>query len=173
MLILGLDIQFKNSIILRKRLPDVASRGAQPIESIRIASNARNSRGAIPKLLYGFQELYSTKELLNSILTILEKEIISDKNDTGRPGMSLWEILVLGVFRVNMQLSYGNLVDLVNNHRALRGILGLGGLDNEFSEQALHDNVSLLSEAMLVKVNTLLVSSGNKLLKKAIYVIKN
>ena len=157
---------------MRKRLPDLASTGATPIESIRIAPNQRSSRGAIPKLLYGFQELYSNKELLNSILDLLASEIMSDKEATGRPGLSLWQILVLGVVRVGSQSSYASLLDLVNNHRALRGILGLGGLDDEFAEQTLIDNVHLLTEDILLKVNTLLVSTGNHLLKKTIRLLK-
>jgi len=87
--------------------------------------------------------------------------------------MSLWEILVLGVVRVGNQLSYVELLDLANNHQALRGILGLGGLDNEFREQTFNDNVHLLTEDILLKVNTLLVSCGNELLKKTILKLRS
>lgn len=165
--------RIKNSIILRTRLPNLATSGATPIELVKIAPNPRSSRGTLPRLLYGFQALYLEKPLLNAIFELLEQELLSDKKATGRPGMSLWEILVLGVVRVGNQLSYVELLDLANNHQALRGILGLGGLDNEFREQTLNDNVHLLTEDILLKVNTLLVSCGNELLKKTILKLRS
>ncbi|WP_075164085.1 hypothetical protein [Microscilla marina] len=151
---------------MRKRLPDIASSGALPIETIKISKNARSSRDALPRLLFGLQELYSNKEILGKVLDLIEKEILSDKMATGRPGLSLWQILVLGVVRVGKGLSYASLLDLANNHRALRGILGLGGLEDEFSEQTLLGNVHLLTIDLLQKVNGVLMGAESHWLKK-------
>ncbi|WP_053337271.1 hypothetical protein [Microscilla marina] len=82
--------------------------------------------------------------------------------------MCLWQILVLGVVRVGKGLSYAGLLDLVNNHLALRGMMGLGGLDDDFSEQTLNENVHLLTDELLHSINALLVDAGNDLLKKTI-----
>jgi len=151
---------------LRTRLPDLATSGALPIETIKVSINKRNSRDAMPQILFGLQQLYSNQQLLDSVLDVLGDGIISDKKDTGRPGMSLWQILVLGVVRVGKKLSYPSLVDLVNNHLALRGVLGLGGLSTEYHEETLRDNVVLLTEEMLLKINVLLVNSGSDFFKK-------
>lgn len=157
---------------MRSRLPNTAQTGAIAIESVKISKNKRSSRDALPQLLFGFQELYSNKPLLDKVLTLLENQILSDKKKTGRPGMCLWQILLLGVVRVGKGLSYAGLLDLVNNHRALRGMMGFGGLDNEFSEQTLNENVQLLTDDLLQSINTLLVEAGNDLLKKTIRKLK-
>ena len=82
--------------------------------------------------------------------------------------MCLWQILVLGTVRVGKNLTYASLLDLSNNHRALRGILGLNSFEYEFHEQTLLDNVHLLDEILLKSVNTLLVEAGNEMLKKMV-----
>lgn len=153
---------------MRNRLPNTVQTGVIAIESVKISKNKRSSRDALPQLLFGFQALYSNKPLLNQVFVLLEKEILSGKKVTGRPGMCLWQILILGVVRVGKGLSYAGLLDLVNNHRALRGMMGLSDLEEEFSEQTLLDNVHLLTDELLQSVNTLLVEAGNDLLKKTI-----
>jgi len=161
---------------LRTRLPNLAQPGASVIEMVKIAPNKRSSRDALPRLLYGFQELYSDKNLLDQVLELLEAKISLKKpkktdssgSNTGRPGMCLWQILVLGAVRVGKRLTYAGLLDLSNNHRALRGILGLEGFDEEFCEQTLLDNIHLLDDELLKSVNTLIVNAGNELLKKTV-----
>ncbi len=55
------------------------------------------SRDEIPKLLMGLQYIYCTPEIRNEVFKILE-EIVPEETDSdnGRPGMLLWQILVLG-----------------------------------------------------------------------------
>ena len=154
---------------MRSRLPNIEKTGALAIESIVISANKRSSRAALPQLLYGFQELYLDKILLNKVLDLLENKILFGKKDTGCPGMCLWQILVLGVVRVGTGLGYAQLLDLSNNHRALRGILGVDGVNKIFREQTLLDNIHLLDDELLQSINTLLVEYGNTLLKKTIH----
>ena len=153
---------------MRTHLPNIAQTGALVIEKVKISTNMRNSRGRLPKVLYGFQKLYSQSVLRDKVLHLLEETLPTGNPKAGRPGMCLWQILVLSVVRTAMGYSYADLLDLVNNHAALRGILGLGGLSQEFTEQTLHDNIRLVTEEVLVSINLLLLELGNTLLKKSL-----
>ena len=61
--------------------------------------------------------------------------------------MSLLELFVMGVTRLNLDIDYDRLQDMVNNHSALRGILGVD-TKQVFEEgkyypiQTIKDNVS-------------------------------
>ena len=60
------------------------------------------SRDEIPKLLMGLQAVYCNKEIRDKIFILLEEAIPEDiSKTTGRPGMELWKILVLGTLRLN------------------------------------------------------------------------
>jgi hypothetical protein len=54
-------------------------------------------RDEIPQVLLGLQAIYSNKEVRGKVFPILNEIIPShmDSNN-GRPGMDLWNILVLG-----------------------------------------------------------------------------
>ncbi len=102
----------------------------------------------------------------------MKELILADKTLTGRPGMSLWELFVLGSCRLNLNIDYDSLHDLSNNHRTLRGILGVltkGHLPNvkRYSLQTIKDNVGLVSEEKLGEINDLVVKAGHALKKKA------
>ncbi|VFM96108.1 MAG: hypothetical protein BECKG1743D_GA0114223_101593 [Candidatus Kentron sp. G] len=49
----------------------------------------------------------------------------ADPNN-GRPGMSQWEILVLGVLRLGLNIDYGRLQELANQYKTIRQMLGHG-----------------------------------------------
>jgi hypothetical protein len=60
------------------------------------------SRDEIPKLLLGLQHVWCTPGLREKVFEILEKIVpVKTRADTGRPGMELWKILVLGATDVN------------------------------------------------------------------------
>ncbi len=55
------------------------------------------SRDDIPKVLRGLQYLYMNESLREKIFALLENEMAPKVNKcNGRPGMALWNILVLG-----------------------------------------------------------------------------
>ena len=95
---------------------------------------------------------------------------MSDKQKTGRNGMSLWEILVLGVTKLCLNADFDRLHDLANNHNELRGILGVRMSDfsigKEYQLQTLKDNVQLLDEETIKKVSLLIVKGSHGLIKK-------
>jgi transposase, IS5 family len=129
------------------------------------------SRDDIPKILKGLHYIYTTPEIREAIFAILEQEIApkTDKKN-GRPGMDLWNILVMGVLRLGLNCDYDRLHYLVNGDRTIRRMLGHA--DDFFEElfqynlQTVKDNVRLLTPELLDKINQVVVKAGHGLLKK-------
>lgn len=127
------------------------------------------SRDDIPRILRGLQHIYVTPALRTAIFALLEKEVspkINKKN--GRPGMELWQILVLGVLRLDLNADYDRVHSLSNSHRELRQMLGHSDFYDEtyYNLQTLKDNISLLSEDLLIKINIIIVDGGHLLAGK-------
>lgn len=127
------------------------------------------SRDDIPKLLKGLQYIFTQSEVRESIFQILEKEISPgiDKLN-GRPGMSLWKILVMGMLRLNLNWDYDRLIEMVNNHRVIRQFLGHSWADEtmDYNLQTVKDNVALLTPSLLNQINEVVVNCGHRLVKK-------
>jgi hypothetical protein len=68
------------------------------------------SRDDIPKILRGLQHLYLNEALRHKVFALLASEIAPkvDKYN-GRPGMTLWSILVCGVLRLDLNADYDRL----------------------------------------------------------------
>jgi hypothetical protein len=126
------------------------------------------SRDDIPKILRGLQHLYMDLSLRTELFALLEERIAPkiDKRN-GRPGMMLWTIFVCGVLRLDLNVDYDRLLELVNQHLNLRAMLGHGEFDRSlYHIQTLKDNVSLLTPALLDEINQRIVSAGHALVKK-------
>ena len=126
------------------------------------------SRDDIPQLLRGLQHLYVTPALRAAVFQLLD-EMIPPEVDrtTGRPGMALWRILVLGVVRLNLNWDYDRLQEMANQHRTLRQMLGHGVEDaTPYQVQTLKDNVSLLTPEILDRINQVVVNAGHQVAKK-------
>ena len=140
--------------------------GQQDIAKIRLDPKSRDD---IPQLLRGLQHIYTTPEIRKKVFEILE-QMIPQKIDThnGRPGMQLWKILVLGVLRLNLNHDYDRIQELANNHKTIRQMLGHGLFDDdlEYKLQTLKDNVSLLTQEILDRINEVVVAAGHQLVKK-------
>jgi len=128
-----------------------------------------DSRDDIPQLLLGLQYLYMNPSLREQVLQILD-EMIPEEIDrnTGRPGMVLWRILVMGVLRLNLNWDYDRLGEMVNQHRTIRQMLGHGVADDgeRYHVQTLKDNVSLLTPEISDRINQVVVQAGHQLGKK-------
>lgn len=107
---------------MRKRFEQQRELDAELIPDVKIDAKSRHE---LPQLLAGLQYLFVTPELNEAVFEILERNIIKKRKDTGRPGLSLWEILVLGTMRLNLDTDYDTLQDLANNHMVVRGIMGV------------------------------------------------
>jgi hypothetical protein len=126
------------------------------------------SRDDIPKILRGLQHLYVNVPLRTELFALLEAQIAPkvDKHN-GRPGMTLWSIFVCGVVRLDLNIDYDRLHELVNQHLTLREMLGHGAFDRaDYHYQTLKDNVSLFTPELLDQINQLVVSNGHELVKK-------
>src|SRR5450830_1703896 len=126
------------------------------------------SRDDIPKILRGLQFIYTHVELRALIFGLLNAKISPKVSKTnGRPGMTLWNILVCGVIRLDLNCDYDRLHELVNHHNTLREMLGHGAFDDvTYHFQTLKDNVSLLTPELLDERNHLVVAAGHVLVKK-------
>jgi len=153
---------------MRKRYEIQQILGTIPISEVSISTKSRHE---LPAILRALQHIFSNAGLRETILGLLEDSIQKGKRATGRMGMSLWEIFVMGVVRLGMDLDYDSLEDLVNNHKSFRGILGVE-MESGFSKakhyhiQTLKDNVALLDDELLSKINTRVVAAGHNLVKK-------
>ena len=138
-----------------------------PIGEVKINLKTRHQ---LSPILLGLQYLFNDDELSEQAFEIVSEKVLSGKKATGRLGMSLWEILVLGTVRLSLRIDYDFLVDHANEHQTLRSILGVGRSDfaqeKEYKYQTVVDNVSLLDEQTIKKINDLVVQAGHQIIKK-------
>lgn len=138
--------------------------GALPIEQIVLP---QDSRDEMPPVLAGLQWIWTHPTLRTDILELLTRKIVADKKATGRTGMELWQILVLGVVRLALDADWDRLAHLANYEVLLRQMLGvsalpLTGKPNAFHRRTMRDNVALLDDELLQQINALVVVAGRK-----------
>lgn len=126
------------------------------------------SRDDIPRVLRGLQYVYTNRELRQAVFQLLEQQIAPTVDKAkGRPGMTLWKILVCGILRLDLNIDYDRLQELVNQHKVVRQMLEHGPYDDsDYGLQTLKDNVRLLTPKLLSDINQLIVASGHVLVKK-------
>jgi hypothetical protein len=97
-------------------------------------------------------------------------DIVPDDVDTnnGRSGMDLWKILILGTLRLSCNWDYDKLLDIANNHRTLRLMLGHNAMDydSRYALQTLKDNISLFTPEVLDRINQIVVKYGHEVIGK-------
>ena len=127
------------------------------------------SRDEIPELLVGLKSIYCNREIREQVFEVLMDLVPDDVDpDNGRSGMGLWKILVLGTLRLSCNWDYDKLLDIANNHRTLRLMLGHSAMDHEsrYALQTLKDNVSLFTPEVHDRVNQIVVRYGHKVIGK-------
>lgn len=151
---------------MRKIIENQMQLGEVDITAIKFDLRSRDD---IPKLLMGFQYIYSDKKVRNQVFGVLS-EIIPEgvKRDTGRPGMHLWRILVLGTLRLSCNWDYDRLREMANHHEKIREMLGHGLKDKNYiySLQTLKDNMALFTPAVLDRISEIVVAAGHDFLSK-------
>lgn len=147
---------------MRNRFTQQLSIGQKPIEETWINPKSKN---AIDELLAALKEIYCNKEYNEKIFNILDRYIRSKKKNTGRKGMDLWVVFVLAQLRLCLNISYEMVHNLANNHHSLRYLMGIErdfGYDRiEFEYQNIYDNVSTLSDEMVVELNAVILEFGH------------
>ena len=147
---------------MRKIIEAQLKFGQVDIDKIKIDLQCRDE---IPQLLLGLQTIYGDKPLRAKIFDLLKSIIPENTNPhTGRPGMDLWKILVLGTLRLNCNWDYDKVHDSANNHLKIREFLGHPKDEVDpvhYKLQTIKDNVSLLTPDVLDPINQLVVAKGH------------
>ena len=149
---------------MRKRFETQLELGSCPIEDIEMPAKSRDE---LPPVLRALQEIYINAELNEKIFGIMESKI--QVGLQGRPGMSLWQILVLGVVRSTLNTNYDRVHHIANYDMLVRQLFGhptFGLKQKKYSLQSIKDNVELLTEEMLDEINEAVVSYGHSVKKK-------
>jgi hypothetical protein len=139
-----------------------------PIEKIRLP---RKSRDELPPILAGLQWIWMHPTLKAEIFALLEAKILAGKQATGRTGMDLWQILVLGVVRLGLDADWDRMEHVANYDSLVRQMLGVpaapwGEEDKRFGHQTLRDNVALLDDELLQQINARIAAAGREVFAK-------
>lgn len=139
-----------------------------PIEKIQLPLRSRDE---LPPILAGLQWIWMHPTLKGEILGLLEANILAGKKATGRTGMDLWQILVLGVVRLGLDADWDRMEHVANYDLLVRQMLGVpanpfGQKAKVFSHQSLRDNVALLDEELLKEINARVAAAGREVFAK-------
>ena len=148
---------------MRKRFDAQLRIGSTPISEIRIPLKSRDE---FPPYLRAVQEIYNCPELSSEIFDLVEKAVCKKDSKNGRPGMNLWTIFVLAGARMCLGTDYDRLHYIANSDSLLRKMIGYCDAfieDDEISQQAIKDNVTLLDEETLIGINDVIVKLGHRL----------
>lgn len=140
---------------------------SSPIANVPLNLECRDE---IIPILLGLQYLYSNSELRLKAVRLIAGDLNEDsRRDIGRPGMDDWQVVVLAATRLGCNLDYDKLHDLVDNHRSLRGIMGIGEWEesNEFTFRRIRDTLCKLKPKTIEHLNQLIVSAGHALAPEA------
>ncbi len=153
---------------MRKRFEVQLKLSQTPIEDLKIP---HKSRDELPPVLKGLQWIFKTPQINEQIFQLLEERIIADKKQTGRPGMDLWHVLVLGVVRLALNCDYDRLEYLVHYEKLLRQMMGLesdfeGEFGKGFHQKTISENVCYVDEELLHQINEIVGKEGRTLFKK-------
>ncbi len=158
---------------MRKVINPQMQLGELPIAAIQLDPKSRDD---IPQILRGLQHIYTTPELREPVFAILAEvlpmrqvagKIVAADPNNGRPGMTQWQILVLGVLRLGLNADYDRIVELANEHKTLRQMLGHSdwAFVKEYNLQTLKDNLRLFTPEILDRINQEVVRAGHQVLK--------
>lgn len=151
---------------MRKRFEVQLILGQTPIEKVIIPLKSRDE---LPPTLASLKWIFTTPEINEEVFELLESKVTAGKKQTGRPGMDLWQILVLGVCRMALDCNYDRLEDMANHHSLIRQIMGLPvemEENSKFHYKTLSDNVAHVDEKLLEQINEIVIRHGRTKLKK-------
>src|ERR1035437_5557885 len=152
---------------MRKRFEIQLALGKTPIERVVLPVRSRDE---LPPVLAGLQWIFQTPELNGQVFELLEGKVVGVKKATGRPGLDLWHILVLGVVRLALDCDYDRLEYLANYDSLLRQILGLSPVqsaeEKPFHYKTLSENMGHVDEGLLQQINAIVAQAGRAVFKK-------
>ena len=147
---------------MRHAFPTQPELNILPIEQIRLPLTSRDE---LPPILAGLQWVWSHPTLKTELFALLEAKVLAGKKATGRTGMTLWQILVLGVVRLGLNADWDRMEHLARYDLLLRQMLGLpvtpwGQDPKGFGHQTLRDNVALLDIDVLKEISARIAAAG-------------
>jgi hypothetical protein len=154
---------------MRQRYSPQSELHVVPIEKIALPLNSRDE---LPPILAGLQWIWTQPALKAEIFALLEARLLAGKKATGRTGMDLWQILVLGVVRLGLDADWDRMEHIANYDLLLRQMLGVAatswGVEEPhiFAHQTLRDNVALLDAVLLQEINARVAAAGRAVFKK-------
>ena len=136
--------------------------GQIPIADIQFDASSRDD---IPAVLRGLQHLYCDDELLQRPRTDADQDAVPTARinpDVGRPGLQLWQVVVLAVLKQGLNCDCDRLAELASKHLDVRRMLGLpeGFAERRFTQRTVARNVGLLGPQLLAGINQLVVQAG-------------
>ena len=150
---------------MRKRFELQHELGITAIEDIEIPTKSRDE---LPPVLMALQHIFVNTKLSEQVFGIIEQRIEPKK--MGKPGLSLWEIFVLGVVRLTLDINYDRLEHTANYDSLVRELLGISrygaNKKKQYSLTSLKENIPYIDAALLAEINTVIVKAGHSLLKK-------
>jgi len=153
---------------MRNRFKQQMTLGMLPISETPIPLEKRS--GALPELCAALKKIFITPEWNERIFEKLEAKIMEGKQQTGRPGMDLWQIFVLSQVRLCQNTSYEELNHIANHDSLIRQLMGVesgfGYEKHKFGYQNIIDNVSLLDDQTVRELNQVIVEFGHGVFKK-------
>jgi IS5 family transposase len=122
------------------------------------------ARAELPKLLLGLQHIYCMPELRFQVFEMLEELVPQGvAMKTGRPGMALGKIFVLGIVRLNCHWDDDKLQDMANHHQTVRLLLGPSQWEmcGTYALQTLKEHVRLFTPEGFDQINQVVVKAGH------------
>ncbi len=110
------------TFVMRQRFSPQPELDLVPIENL---VRPLKGRDELPPILAGLQWIGSHPTLKAEICALLEARILDGKHATGRTGMDLWQILVLGTVRLGLKADYDRLEHLADDDALLRQMPGV------------------------------------------------
>lgn len=152
---------------MRQRFECHTDLGQLPIGDVLIPLHSRDE---LPPVLAGLQWIFRTPEVNHAVFDLLEKKVVGDKKrHTGRPGMDLWHILVLGVVRLCLDCDYDRIEHIARYDILVRRLMGMPEFGSDHClphHRTISGNICHVDAALLAQINEIVVRHGQPLLKK-------
>lgn len=155
---------------MRKRFEISPVLGSLPISEVIIPTKSRDE---LPPVLLALQTIFVNEQYHQKMFSVVEPVILRGKKQTGREGMSIWEVIVLSVIRLTLNTNYDRLLWIANSDKYVRQLMGIQGdsygflsEEKQYSLTALKENIGLLKLETIQQINALVLEVGYDYLKK-------
>ena len=155
---------------MRKRFELNPILGSLPISEVDIPLKSRDE---LAPVLLALQAIFINQYYHQKMFDIVEPIIKQGKGQTGREGMTIWEVIVLSVIRLTLNTNYDRLLWISNYDKCVRELMGIepndygfSGPPKKYSLTALKENIGLLKVDAIEHINSLVLEVGQDYLKK-------